>query len=114
VRRQNPETKLYKKAIQIAALAGFKAWRENTGVRNQGRYVFGFKGKPDIVGHHLRTGQALYWECKDESTDRRITKEQWLFMYDADREGCHVRVFTDKGIYALDEVPAKLLPRGAK
>ncbi len=107
----NPETKLYSEAIKLAFAHGFTAWRENSGRR--AGVSFGFKGKPDIGGHHRRTGQALYWECKHEDTKRRITQEQWEFMLLAHKDGCHVRVFTNLSLYELHQVPDKLLPTRA-
>jgi len=110
MRRANPETPLYKQAIEWFTAAGYHCYRENSGVRGQGRYVFGFKGKPDIGGFNRRNGKALYVECKREG--EKLTPEQWAFLSEAWTHRCDVFVYTEKGQYVLPEVPERMKPTG--
>ncbi len=105
----NAETPLYDKAIGWANAQGFNAWRHASGGRRDVRC--GKKGLPDVMGYHVRTGQALYVECKHEASTTPLTDDQYLFLLNARIGGCFVRVFTDKLAYELHQVPQKLLPR---
>lgn len=111
-RRANAETPLYKAALAYAEAIGCTAWRAQSGRR--AGVSFGFTGQPDVIGYSRFDGRSLFIECKHESTDRRLTKEQFNFLTLASIAGCIVRVFTDVDTYTLDKVPERLLPRGAR
>lgn len=110
MRRTNPETPLYKQAIEWFTAAGYKAWRENSGRR--GRVRFGFPGKPDVGGYNKRNGRALFVECKLES--EKLTDDQWKFCSIALASKCDVFVYTDRDVYPFGQVPERMKPKGAK
>ena len=111
-RAGNIETPMYKKALAWAALSGYEAWRENTGVLNSGRYRFGFTGKPDIVGYHRTTGVALFVECKQDGL--RLRQEQYDFLKRAAVSCCQAWVWTEKDMYRIFDLPEEMKPKGAK
>lgn len=109
MRRANPETPLYQKAIESFTAQGYRCWREQAGRRAGVR--FGFPGKPDIAGYNRIDGKALFVECKREG--EKLTPEQWAFLSEA-YPACDCWVFTEKHQYAFGEVPERMKPKGAK
>lgn len=73
------ETDLVRACLQLLALRGIFAWRNNTGVMRRGAHVYwvGLKGSSDILGL-LPDGRFLAIECKRPGN--RLTPDQRTFQ----------------------------------
>ena len=73
------ETDLVRACLQLLAVRGIVAWRNNSGVIRRGTHVYwaGLKGSSDLIGL-LRDGRFLAVECKRPGN--RLTPEQRVFQ----------------------------------
>lgn len=95
--RAPKEAGLYTPILQLLALRGVKAWRNNVGAVRIGtaterpRYVrFGFPGLSDIVGvlplsPTWQAGRALF--CEVKGARGKLSLEQQAFLLDMSNQG---------------------------
>lgn len=84
-------------------------WRQNSG--RKGHVKFASVNLPDYVGV-THDGRALFCEVKTDTG--RLTPEQFAFLDEMAERDAWVYVWTPGGLYQLDEVPAKNMPREGK
>lgn len=88
---KNDTNGLTKAAVSLLLLKGFNVWRNNnTAVFDAkiGRFrkMSTRKGISDIVGHHKKTGRAIYVEIKTGSD--KLSDDQRAFLIEALNNGC--------------------------
>ncbi len=81
-------------------------WRQNSG--RKGYIRFASINLPDYVGV-AHDGRAIFCEVKREDT--QLTEEQHDFLNKMANQDAWAYVWTPAGLYQLDEVPEKHLPR---
>jgi hypothetical protein len=88
---KNDTNGLTKAVVTLLGLKGFNVWRNNnTAVydptRKRFRRMSTRAGVSDIIGHHKKTGRAIYVEIKTGSD--KLSDEQRAFLIEALQNGC--------------------------
>jgi 4-aminobutyrate aminotransferase-like enzyme len=91
------ERDIYQPIIDYLTIQGCFVWRNSTGAR--GRYRFGKKGAPDIIGVTSK-GRAIGVECK--SKGKELSEDQKTFIEELRKRGAIVII-----AYSLDDVIIK-------
>jgi hypothetical protein len=90
--RAPESSQLVRACLQLLALRGTRAWRNNSGAASVGgRYVrFGDPGSPDIFGILAPSGRLLAVECKTGQGRLNPAQRAWMASAEAAGAACLV------------------------